>query len=71
MGVGDGQEGDGYGQLINWEYNVENTTLGTEPNAPLAYAPELEIHHPNMSTLGANRVQLDRERKIEMLFSSL
>ena len=52
-GGGDGRDrdGDGYG-LSWWEYNIVNVTLGTEPNALLAYAPGLEHHHPNMSTLG-------------------
>ena len=31
---------------------VTDTTLGTEPNDSLAYAPGLEIQHPIMSKLG-------------------
>ena len=27
--------------LSQWEYNVANTTLGTDTNAPLAYDPGL------------------------------
>ena len=50
-GGGYGWGGDGY-RIIQWEDNVSNLTLGTEPNAPLAYAPGLEHHHPIMSTLG-------------------
>ena len=38
-------------------------TLETEPNAILAYAPGLKTNHPIMSTLGAHRVQLDRDRE--------
>ena len=33
------------------EYIVVTTTLRTEPNAPLAYDPVLEIHHPIMSRI--------------------
>ena len=43
-GGGDGQDGDGDG-LSRWEDNVAHVTLGMEPNAPLAYDPELEHHH--------------------------
>ena len=46
--------GGGYG-LSWWEDNIANATLETEPNAPLAYAPGLEHHPPNMSTLGDPR----------------
>ena len=51
-GGGDGWDRDGgrYG-LTWWEDNIANVTLETEPNAPLAYAPGLEHHHPNMSAL--------------------
>ena len=31
---------------------IVNITLGTESNAPLAYAPVLELHQPIMSKLG-------------------
>ena len=37
-GVGNGRDGDRDG-LSQWEDNVAHITLGTEPNAPLAYAP--------------------------------
>ena len=37
---------------------VTNITLGMDPNAPLAYAPGLELHHPIMSNLGGHRGQL-------------
>ena len=45
------ENGDGYG-LSWWENNIENVTLGMEPNAPLVYAPVLEHHSPYISTLG-------------------
>ena len=53
---GGGEKRDGYGdrQLIKWEDTIENITLGVEPNAPLAYTPVLELHHPIMSTIGAH-----------------
>ena len=54
LGVGYGRNGDGDGQMIRWEYTVANVILGTEPNAPLAYAPVLELHHPIMNMLGAH-----------------
>ena len=60
-GGGYGWGGDGY-RIIQWEDNVSNLTLGTEPNAPLAYAPGLEHHHPIMSTLGDPGGRLERER---------
>ena len=41
---------------------VTNVTLGTEPNAPLAYATGLEPHHPIMSKLGEPGGPLERER---------
>ena len=37
---------------LSGEDTVVTTTLGTENNAPLAYAPGLELHHPIMSILG-------------------
>ena len=36
--------------------------LGTDPNAPLAYDPGLELHQIIMSILEGNRGQLDRDR---------
>ena len=44
-GTGRGRRGYGWGgdrdRLIQWEDTVANLTLGTEPNAPLSYAPGL------------------------------
>ena len=60
-GGGDGWVGDGE-RLSRWEDNVANLTVGTEPNAPLAYAPGLEHHHPIISTLGEPGGRLERER---------
>ena len=45
-----------------WSGVVANIILGTKPNDSLVYAPEMELHHPNMSTLGGHRVPLDSER---------
>ena len=61
-GLGKGEDGGGGGdrwdvdryRLSWWEDNVENFNLGTEPNAPLAYAPGLELHYPIISTLGGH-----------------
>ena len=50
------------GGLSWWEDNIAHVTLGTDPNAPLAYAPGLELHHPIMSMLGEYRGRLERER---------
>ena len=61
----DGQDRDG-DVLSWWEDNVENITLRTEHNAPLAYDLVLEHHHPIMSTLGDPRGQLERERKLQL-----
>ena len=56
--------------MIRFEDTVANVILGTEPNAPLAYAPVLELHHPIMSMLGGHRGQLVREKyKIVRLMS--
>ena len=44
-----------------WGDNLANLNLGTEPNAPLYYAPVLEHHHQIMSTLGEPRGRLERE----------
>ena len=60
----DGQDDDGYGQLISWEYTVAKIIIGTEPYAPLAYAPVSELHHPIMSMLGEHRCRLEREKSI-------
>ena len=67
-GIGNGWDVDGNIQQIKWEDTVKNTTLGMEPNAPLAYSTVLKIHQPNMSTLGAHRGQLDREIEIKLPF---
>ena len=48
--------------LNRWEDNVANVILGMEHNAPLAYTPLLELHHPIICTLGGNRGRLDRDR---------
>ena len=61
-GVGDRWEGNGDVRLVRWEYIVANVILGTEPNAPLAYTPGLELHHPIMSILGCHGGRLERER---------
>ena len=42
---------------LSGEDNVVNITLGTEPNAPLAYDMGLELHHLIMSKLGENIFQ--------------
>ena len=57
----DGRHGDRY-RLSWWEDNVANSTLGTDTNSPLAYAPILGHHHPIMSTLGEPGGQLERNR---------
>ena len=53
-GGGDGQYGDRDGRLIRWEDTVANVVLDTEPNAPLAYAPGLELHRPIIIMLEGN-----------------
>ena len=55
-----GQGGDGY-ILSWWEDNLKNVTLGTEPNAPIAYDMVLEHHHLIMSTLEEPGCQLEIE----------
>ena len=57
---GRGRDGD---RLSWWEDNVANLTLGTEPNAPLAYALVLEHHHPILSEIGdpGGRLEIDRD----------
>ena len=49
-----------------WEYNVANLILGTDPNAPLIYAPVLELHNPILIILGGRGGQLEREIEIEI-----
>ena len=58
-GGGYGWEGEKDG-LNWWEDNVANINVGTEPNAPIDYAPKLEHHHPIMSMLGDHRGRLER-----------
>ena len=53
----DEEEGNGDG-LNRWEDTVENVILGTEPNAPIAYAPVLELHQAIMIMLVGNRGRL-------------
>ena len=48
---------------IGGEDTVENLILREEPNAPLESALGLELHHPIMSMLGGNGVQIKRERE--------
>ena len=51
--------GGGYRyRLSRLEDNVAHVTLGTDPNAPLAYSMGLEIHHPIMSMLRDPGVRL-------------
>ena len=65
----------GYGRdrdrdvLRRWEDNLAHVTLGTEPNAPLAYAPVLENHHPVVIILGDPGGRLERKREIIYLNS--
>ena len=42
-------------------YCSNHNTLGTDPNATLAYDPCSELHQPTMSMLGGHRGQLERE----------
>ena len=70
-GGGDGQDGDGDGRLIKWYGTVSKKTLGTEPNAPLAYVTGLEPNHPIMSTLGAHGVHLYIDRYSMCLLISI
>ena len=63
-GGGDGCDGDKYGRLIKWEGNVANITLGTDTNAPIAYASGLDLYHLIMHTLGVHRGQFLRLRDI-------
>ena len=58
-------DGDGDTRLMKWEDTVANVTLGMDPNYRLAYAPVLEIHHPNMSTFGAHKYQLEIKRVLD------
>ena len=40
---------------------MTHVNLVKEPNAPLAYAPGLKLHHPIMSKLGEPMGQLERD----------
>ena len=54
-GGGEEDVWDKYGdkhRLSLWEDKVSQVALGTDTNAPLAYAPGLEHHHLIMSTIG-------------------
>ena len=51
---------------MRWYYTTvyhRNITLGTQHNAPLAYAPGLEYQHPIVITLGYPGGWLERERE--------
>ena len=63
------EEGDGEvdGAEMETDYYVgrccrKNNTLGTEPNAPLAYASVSELHHPTMSTIWGHGGLLEIDR---------
>ena len=45
-----------------WEGTLANVILGTDPNAPLAYAPGLTLYHPNMNILEGYRERLERDK---------
>ena len=60
-------DGYGYGQLTRWEDTVIKVILGTEPNAPFAYAIGFERHHLIMSMLGGHGGRLDRERDVKVI----
>ena len=60
-GGGDGQDSEG-DVLNRWEGTIATVILDTEPNAPLACAPGLELHHPITSMLGGHGGHLDRYR---------
>ena len=62
-GVGDIHNVDVDGQIIRWENTIASIILVMEPNAPLAYAPVLELHHPIMSTHVGHGRRLERERE--------
>ena len=40
------------------EYYSNHNTLGTEPNAPLAYAPGSKLHHQTMRMIGGHKGRL-------------
>ena len=55
------RRGVGY-EINRREDTVANLILGTEPNAPIASASVLELHHLIMSKLGGHRGRLERDR---------
>ena len=59
-GGGDGRDGNEDRQISSYDYTMANVILGTDPNAPLAYDPELEPHHPIVSMLGGHVGWLER-----------
>ena len=65
---GRGEETDGTQTAkenqLSGQYIVVNITLGRETNETIDYAPVLELYHLIMSTLGAQRGQLERQREI-------
>ena len=61
-GGGDRWDGNIDGRIIRWEYTVVNVNLVTGTNAPIFYAPGLELHHSIMIMLRGNRGRLERER---------
>ena len=46
-------------EVIIYGLRVTEVTLRTEPNAPLAYAQGLELHHLIMSNIGETGDQLE------------
>ena len=68
-GGGGGDRRDGYGYrdgLYQWEDNVAYLTLGTEPNATLAYDMGLEIYQLIISTIGEPVDRLEREGQVNV-----
>ena len=57
-----GREGKSNKKGTTDGYRVTNATLGMENNASLAYALELELHHPITSKIGGHRRRLEREK---------
>ena len=45
--------------------NYHIITIRTEDNAPLSYAPGMEIHRLIMSMIGGHRGQLEKDRERE------
>ena len=59
-----GLQGEDGHRLSWWEDDLKNLTLGTDPNAPIAYDLGLEHHHPIISTLEEPGCQFEREINI-------